>query len=463
MDANFSLKEVTTTMRVSVFGAGYVGLVTAICLAEIGHHVVCVDIDPKKITDLNQGIAPIYEEGLQPLLEQHLQTQQIQFTDDPEHAIKHGDVQFIAVGTPLNAQGEVNLDYIYQVATQIAQHMQQDCTVVMKSTVPPGTAHAVTKHIAHILDQRSAEYSFDVASNPEFLQEGTAIQQFMYPDRIIIGAENINTIQTLHDLYQPILKTKEQFVIMNKPSAELTKYAANSLLATKVSFMNEISQIAEQVGANIDSVKQGVGMDYRINPRFLNAGCGFGGSCFPKDIMTLIATARSHQVKPYVLESVIQRNLDQQQLLFRKVHQYFNGNLNDKTIALWGLTFKPNTDDIRCSTSRILVELFCQAGTTIRAYDPLGMDNFAKLYPDNQQLIFCSSPLDAIDQADVLVIATEWPEFKRVPLKAIEQRLNYNAIFDGRNIFHEEVHKHNIEYFGIGVEQRHQVVNSIKT
>ncbi len=438
-------------MKVSVFGAGYVGLVTAVCLAEIGHSVICIDNDQAKIDLLNQGICPIYESELQPLLDKHL-SKQLFFSTDASRAIVDTDLLMIAVGTPLNKADDVNLDYVYQVATTIAYQLNYPCSVILKSTTPPGTANALTQYVNGILKQRNCNFSVDVATNPEFLQEGTAVQQFMYPDRIIIGAEDIKTIQLMHDLYRPITKDKNQLLIMDKASAELTKYASNALLATKVSFMNEISQIAEAVGANINSVKMGVGQDYRINPLFLNAGCGFGGSCFPKDIMTLIAMAKQHQIEPYVMESVIKRNLSQQKLLFHKVSAYFQRQLKGKTIALWGLTFKPNTDDIRCSTSQVLIDLFLKAGSIVRAFDPMGMDNFAKHYDDQLRLQLCSSPLDALDKADVLVITTEWHQFKKIPLAEIKQRLHYNAIFDGRNIFnYEETKRHQLNYFGIGM------------
>ncbi|OGO91212.1 MAG: hypothetical protein A3F10_01960 [Coxiella sp. RIFCSPHIGHO2_12_FULL_42_15] len=438
-------------MKVSVFGAGYVGLVTAVCLAKIGHTVICIDNDQNKIHLLAEGISPIYEAGLEPLLNKFLSTKNIQFTGDPLKAIENSDLMIIAVGTPLDERGNANLSYVYQVTQTIAEHLNHSCVIVLKSTSPPGTSETLTRYLHHQLKKKNLNIHCDVASNPEFLQEGTAIQQFMHPDRIIVGADNIHTIQTLYDLYQPLIKNKEQFLIMNKTSAELTKYASNAFLATKVSFMNEISQIAEQVGADIESVRTGMSLDYRINPLFLNAGCGFGGSCFPKDISALLASAQHTDVKPFILESVIKRNLTQQQLLFHKVNRFFEQQLQGKTIALWGLTFKPNTDDVRSATSHILSELFWKAGCFIKAYDPLGMENFSKHYPNHPQLELCSSPLDALENADVLVIVTEWNEFKQVPLAEIKNRLRYNAIFDGRNILQpSDATRHQLIYYGIG-------------
>jgi len=437
-------------MKITVFGAGYVGLVTAICLADIGHQVVCIDNNRNKIEQLIEGIPPIFEEGLQALLTKHLETKNINFTSDPVEAILHGEIIMIAVGTPLK-NDDINLSYLYEVANTIVEHLNHDVIIVMKSTVPPGTTKAIEKHITDLLWQRKFNCAVDFAVNPEFLQEGTAIRQFMHPDRIIVGADKISAIQTLHDLYSPIIKNKEQFLIMDKASAELTKYASNALLATKISFINEISQIAEKVDADIDAVKIGMGMDYRINPLFLRAGCGFGGSCFPKDIMTLIATAKKLDINPYVLEAVIKRNNSQQKLLFHKVKNFFKNHLKNKTIALWGLSFKPHTDDIRCATSHVLTELFWQEDCFIKAYDPLAMENFSQCYPNHPQLELCSSPFDALENADVLVIATEWPEFKQIPLNEIKQYLRYKAVFDGRNIFHpEEARRHNLHYYGVG-------------
>lgn len=438
-------------MKVSVFGAGHIGVVTAVCLAEIGHTVVCTDSDQSKIEQLTAGMTPTYEAGLQPLLNTHLSKKTIAFTNDLMMAIQHGDVLIITVETPPDVNGHANLTYVYEAAKTIAENANRHCIVALKTTTPPGTADILTQYIERKLQLRQANITIDVASNPEFVQEGTAVQQFLHPDRIIVGANNIHTIQLLFDLYQPLIHEKEQFLIMNKASAELSKYAMNSFLATKMSFINEISQIAEQIGADMESVQNGLSKDYRINPLTLAAGCDFGDACFAKDITALITTAQNFQIKPYVLEAVIKRNLTQQQILFYKVDHFFQHRLQSKTIAFWGLSSKQSDDDPYFATSHILADLFWKAGCTIRAYDPLGMENFAKHYPDHTQLELCSSPIDALDGADVLVIITAWNEFKQVPLTEIHQRLHFKAIFDGKNIIEpSEASRYQLLYYGIG-------------
>ena len=439
-------------MKVSVFGAGYVGLVSAVCLAKIGHDVVCVDNNAEKIHNLKRGIPPIYEQGLEELLKAELAQGSLTFTTKSIDALKEVEIIMVAVGTPLTEELDIDLTYVNQVIASIAEELSQEALIVLKSTVPPGTSQQLNRILNKRLAERQLAITVDVANNPEFLQEGNAIQQFMQADRIIIGASIVATIERLKKLYQPLLEKQVPLLVMDKASAELTKYAANAFLASKVSFINEISQIADKVGANIQSVAMGMGKDYRINPRFLNAGCGFGGSCFPKDIMTLIAIAKKLELEPQVLESVIARNTLQQRWLFDQVSKFFKGNLRAKTIALWGLTFKPNTDDVRYATSHVITDLFCQAGCHVRAYDPLGSDNFAKMHQEQKNLTVCQSAIDALETANILVISTEWRQFTKVDLSVIKAKLSDAAIFDGRNLLDSDAVKaQGFYYCGVGV------------
>ncbi len=440
-------------MQVTVYGAGYVGLVTAVCLAEIGHDVLCIDIDSKKITDLHNGILPIYEADLENLLHTNQQQKRIQFTMDQQAAVAFGNIHMIAVGTPSRANGSVNLDYVDAIAHTIGQYRTTDCIVVNKSTVPPGTAERVDNIINATAAKFANNFMVTVVSNPEFLQEGTAVNQCMHPDRILIGTTSMAAAELMRHFYQPLLlEHPERFLIMNPRSAELTKYAANALLATKISFINEISQIAECVGADIQEIKCGMALDYRINPAFLNVGCGFGGSCFPKDLAGLKCIAQDHQFNPIMISAVIQRNYEQQQLLFKKLNIFFQNKLQNKTIALWGLAFKPHTDDIRNASSQALIDALLAAGTIIQAYDPLAMPATKAHYADKlEQLHFADSALAALQQADALVLVTEWPQFQEHALTTIYQYLKAPVIFDGRNIFDPlEASKLGFHYFGIG-------------
>lgn len=439
-------------MKVSVFGAGYVGLVTAVCLAKIGHHVICIDNNAEKINKLNQGIPPLYEQGLETLLKTELAKGLLRFSLTAADALKDAELVMIAVGTPLSETGDIDLSFINQVITSVGKQLNSETLLVLKSTVPAGTAQALTQSLNSQLAERGLTIKVDVVSNPEFLQEGNAIEQFMQPDRIIIGADEPASIATLKKLYQPLLEEQVPLLVMDKASAELSKYASNALLATKISFINEISQIADKVGADIELVAAAVGQDYRINPRFLKAGCGFGGSCFPKDIMTLIAAARKLGVQPHLLESVMTRNALQQRCLFDAVNNFFKADLQGKTIALWGLTFKPNTDDVRYASSHIIAALFWEAGCCINAYDPLGSENFAKMHAAQSALRICRSALDALESADVLLVCTEWPEFAEADLALIKTKLTHAAIFDGRNLFDaEKLKKAGFYYYGIGI------------
>jgi len=421
-------------MKVTVYGAGYVGLVTAVCLAEIGHAVCCLEVDADKVAGLTQGRLPIYEEGLEALLHHNQAREGIYFTLDAEEAVSYGEIHMIAVGTPSREDGSVNLDYIDVIAETIGRYRKTPCFVVNKSTVPPGTAERVHRII---MEAAGAALSVQVLSNPEFLQEGSAIQQCLHPDRILIGTNSQVAVEKMRELYAPLIAdTPERFVVMSTRSAELVKYASNGLLATKISFINEMSQIAECVGADIEEVKQGMALDYRINPAFLNAGCGFGGSCFPKDLAGLAQIALDHAFTPSVISAVIERNEAQQRVLFKKISTYFKYDLSGKTIAIWGLAFKPNTDDIRSASSQVLIDALLAAGVSVQAYDPLAMEPMAAHYKDAViQPHFSASALAALNGADALVIVTEWPEFKNIALHTIYQALNAPVMFDGRNMF----------------------------
>ena len=438
-------------MKVSIYGAGYVGLVTGVCFAEIGHDVCCADVDVNKITRLQQGILPIHEENLEVLLNKNAQASRIHFTCDMQQAVNHGIVQIIAVGTPSNTDGSADLQHVNAVAEKIGELMTAYRCVINKSTVPVGTAGRVETIILKQLKQRDLTVEFDVVSNPEFLREGQAVKDCLSPDRIVIGAQTKKAISVMEELYFSFINNGSAILCMDTASAELTKYAANAFLATKVSFINEISQIAERIGANIHAIKKGIGMDSRINEKFLNAGCGFGGSCFPKDLNALKNTAESSGYNPLILNAVLQTNLQQQKFLFHKIYHYFNNDVKNKTIALWGLSFKPNTDDVRCATSRILMEMLWDAGTTVQAYDPLAMGNIRRMYPLEKKLILCESAMDAARGSDALIIVTEWSEFEKINLYALKQILNFPVVFDGRNIFDaNKVREAGLEYFGIG-------------
>lgn len=434
-------------MKVSIYGAGYVGLVTGVCFAELGHDVCCVDIDASKINALKHGKLPIYEEQLESLLQRN----NIAFTTDFEKAVLHGTIQMIAVGTPAQPDGSADLQYVKAVAMQIGKYLQHDVCVVNKSTVPVGTAALVKKIIAEQLAQRRKQIDFDVVSNPEFLREGRAVKDCLSPDRIIVGAETEKALTRMQELYRPLIEKKHLFLTMDIASAELTKYAANAFLATKVSFINEMSQIAERVGANIHAIKKGIGSDLRINEKFLNAGCGFGGSCFPKDICALKNIAIAHDYDPLILNAVLKINDQQQQLLFQKIQHYFHGNAKGKIIALWGLAFKANTNDVRSASSRVLMEQLWKAGAFVQAYDPLAMEEIRHLYKTELKLKLCDSAEAALQHADILVLVTEWNVFKNPNFEKIKNTLKYPAIFDGRNLYDGPwLRKMGFDYFGVG-------------
>ncbi|MCW9078142.1 MAG: UDP-glucose/GDP-mannose dehydrogenase family protein [Gammaproteobacteria bacterium] len=422
-------------MKVTVFGSGYVGLVTGACLAEVGNKVICVDVDPAKIDLLNSGGVPIYEPGLTEMVKRNREAGRLMFTTDAKTGVDFGQIQFIAVGTPPDEDGSADLQYVLAVAESIAEHMNDFKVVVDKSTVPVGTGDKVAARIRETLTQRNAKIEFDVVANPEFLKEGAAISDFMKPDRIVVGTENPRSIQVMRELYGPFNRNHERLLFMDIRSAELTKYAANSMLATKISFMNELSNIAEILGADIEKVRIGIGSDPRIGFQFIYPGCGYGGSCFPKDVQALEKTALQVGYRPELLHAVESVNHHQKELLFNKISDYFDGRLSGKTVALWGLAFKPNTDDMRAASSRALMEALWDAGASVRAFDPVASEEAERIYGQREDLHLCANADEALDGADVLAVVTEWIEFRSPDFQEIREKLNYPAIFDGRNIY----------------------------
>jgi len=439
-------------MKVSIYGAGYVGLVTAACLAEIGHDVLCADVDADKIASLRDGVSPIYEPGLEELLARHASNGRLRFTTDLQETVAFGLVQFIAVGTPSLENGAANLSAVFAVAQLIGSHVADYCVVVDKSTVPVGTAKKVSEIIHQAIAARAAKIDVAVVSNPEFLKEGAAINDFMFPDRIVLGCSDEKSGKLLRELYTPLIdKAPNKWVVMDILSAELTKYAANAMLATRISFMNEISQVAEAIGADIEQIRLGIGSDKRIGPYFLNAGCGYGGSCFPKDVRALLSTARDAGVNMPLLQAVEHVNEQQKTVLFSKLNRLFNYDLKGKVIALWGLAFKPNTDDIREATSRVLCEALWVQGARVQAYDPVAVEEFRHTYGERADMHYCVSKEQTLEGADALVIVTEWDEFRAPDWSLIKTTLKQPIIVDGRNLFDpQQVHALGIHYYAIG-------------
>jgi UDPglucose 6-dehydrogenase len=438
-------------MNVTIYGSGYVGLVTAACLAQVGNRVVCVDIDAERIKKLQQCIVPIHEPGLKELIQTNLEATRINFTLDADEGIEHGLFQFIAVGTPPDEDGSADLQYVLKVAETIGQGMNEYKVIVNKSTVPVGTAEKVSKTIKNELEQRNASIEYDVVSNPEFLKEGAAIEDFMKPDRIIVGVENPRTAELMRALYAPFNRSHDRVHIMEPASAELTKYAANAMLATKISFINELANIAERLGADIEEVRLGIGSDPRIGYQFIYPGCGFGGSCFPKDVKALQHIAKQVDLEPTLVSAVDRVNQNQKQVLFNKINRYFNGNLKDKVIALWGLAFKPNTDDMREASSRVLMEALWNAEAKVQAYDPVAMNECKRIYGDHPKLVLCEEKDETLKNADALVLVTEWNEFKSPDFDAIKKSLTEAVIFDGRNIYEPTLMQQlGIKYYAIG-------------
>ncbi|GAA0262223.1 UDP-glucose dehydrogenase family protein [Rhodanobacter caeni] len=438
-------------MKVTIFGTGYVGLVTGACLAEMGNQVICVDIDASKVERLNRGEIPIYEPGLEPIVRSNRAEGRLGFTTDAVAAVAHGEIIFIAVGTPPDEDGSADLQYVLSVARTIGAHLDRYAVVVNKSTVPVGTADRVRATISQVLESRGLEVPFDVVSNPEFLKEGAAVEDCLKPDRIVVGASSERAVSMLRRLYAPFNRSHDRMVVMDERSAELTKYAANAMLATKISFMNEIANIAERVGADVELVRQGIGSDPRIGHHFIYPGAGYGGSCFPKDVQALERTARSHGYDARLLAAVEAVNHDQKAKLFELISRHFDGQLAGKTIALWGLAFKPNTDDMREAPSRRLMEALWQAGANVRAFDPEARAETARQYGERHDLVLCEHAYDALQGADVLAIVTEWKMFRSPDFSRIRSLLKTPAIFDGRNLYEPAaVEAAGLAYYGMG-------------
>jgi UDPglucose 6-dehydrogenase len=438
-------------MKVTIFGSGYVGLVTGACLAEVGNKVMCVDVDPAKIDLLNSGGIPIFEPGLTDMVARNREAGRLMFTTDPKAGVEFGQIQFIAVGTPPDEDGSADLQYVLAVAESIAEHMTGFKVVVDKSTVPVGTGDKVAQRIHETLGKRGVDIEFDVVSNPEFLKEGAAIGDFMKPDRIVVGTENSRSIAIMRQLYAPFNRNHERLLFMDIRSAELTKYAANAMLATKISFMNELSNLAEILGADIEKVRIGIGSDPRIGFQFIYPGCGYGGSCFPKDVQALEKTATDVGYQPALLHAVESVNKRQKELLFKKISEYFDGDLGGKTIALWGLAFKPNTDDMRAASSRTLMEALWEAGATVRAFDPVAHEEARRIYGDRADLHICAHAEEALDGADALAVVTEWIEFRSPDFDKVRSSLRHPVIFDGRNIYDPNaVSAAGLTHFSIG-------------
>jgi len=438
-------------MDVTIFGSGYVGLVSGTCLAEVGNNVVCVDVDQRKIDMLNNGQVPIYEPGLDQMIERNVKEGRLSFTTDIDKAVKHGLFQFIAVGTPPDEDGSADLQYVRAVAKSIGEHMDEYRVIIDKSTVPVGTADKVRETVLEALQTRNLNLEFDVVSNPEFLKEGDAIDDFMKPDRIVIGTDNPRTTELLRALYAPFNRNHDRLVAMDIRSAELTKYAANSLLATKITFMNELANLAERLGADIENVRLGIGSDPRIGYHFIYPGCGYGGSCFPKDVSALEKTAKQVGYDAKLLTAVESVNNKQKTILFDRINNYFNGDLKGKTIAMWGLSFKPNTDDMRDAPSRVLMEALWAAGASVRAYDPEAMEETKRIYGQREGLTLCEEPMDVFDGADAMTLLTEWRIFRSPDFDAIKNALSSPVIFDGRNVYNPSLlAEMGFDYYGMG-------------
>ncbi len=438
-------------MKVTVFGIGYVGLVQGAVLADAGHDVMCVDIDSQKIEDLKNGIVPIFEPGLVPIVEQNYKEGRLQFTTDATEGVDHGQIQFIAVGTPPDEDGSADLKYVLAVAETIASHMTGTKIIVDKSTVPVGTADKVKNKVAEILKSRNETIEFHVVSNPEFLKEGAAVSDCTKPDRIVVGTDSDYVEEMMRELYAPFNRNHDRMLFMDVRSAELTKYAANCMLATKISFMNEMSNIAEKLGANIEAVRHGIGSDSRIGYSFIYPGCGYGGSCFPKDVQALIRTTEGIGYDAKVLKSVEAVNYRQKEILFDKVFAHFKGNLHNKIIALWGLSFKPNTDDMREAPSRVLMEALWKEGAKVQAFDPEAMQECQRIYGQHDSLTLMGTAEAALKNADALVTVTEWQQFRAPDFDLIKNTLSSPVIFDGRNMYNpKRLAQQGITYYSIG-------------
>ena len=422
-------------MKITVIGTGYVGLVTGTCLAEVGNEVLCLDVDPKKIATLKAGGIPIYEPGLQDMVKRNVEAGRLFFTTDIEESVAFGQIQFIAVGTPPDEDGSADLQYVVAAARNIGRHMTATKLVVDKSTVPVGTADKVKAALQEELAKRGVAIEFSVASNPEFLKEGAAVDDFMKPDRIVIGTDSEQATALLRQLYAPFQRNHDRLTVMDVRSAELTKYAANAMLATRISFMNELAVLAEKLGADIEQVRHGIGSDPRIGYHFLYAGCGYGGSCFPKDVQALRRTGQENGIALRVLDAVEEANEAQKQILVNKLTAKLGKDLKGKRFAMWGLAFKPNTDDMREAPSRAMLEALWAMGASVAAYDPAAMEETHRVYGDRADLTLVESPMDALDGADALLIVTEWKVFRSPNFDAMKALLKAPLIFDGRNLY----------------------------
>ena len=440
-------------MKITVVGTGYVGLVSGACLSEVGIEVTCVDIDQKKIDNLKEGILPIYEPGLEELVKRNYQKGRLNFSTDLGDAIRGSEAAFIAVGTPPGEDGSADLKYVLAVADEIGKSMTNYLVVITKSTVPVGTAEKVRGSVAKALDLRNVDFDFDVASNPEFLKEGAAIEDFMKPDRIVVGVDSKEAQKIMDKLYRPFTLNGHPVIFMDIPSAEMTKYAANAMLATKISFMNDIANLCEIMGADVNLVRRGIGTDPRIGNKFIYPGIGYGGSCFPKDVKALARTGRENGHVMRILEAVEEVNNAQKSVIFNKINAYFGGNLQGKTIAFWGLSFKPNTDDMREAPSVVIANLLLEAGATVRAYDPVAMEEAKHQLGD--RITYCDSDMESVQGADALALITEWSEFRVPNWTKVGEAMKNKVVFDGRNLYRREILIENgYDYYGIGMGEK---------
>lgn len=438
-------------MKITIIGTGFVGLPMAGAMAEVGNHVMCMDTDERKIEMLRNGEMPIYEPGLEPMIKKNTKAGRIEFTSDPKVAVAHGEVLFIAVGTPPDEDGSADLQYVLAVAKSIGENMKGYKVVVDKSTVPVGTADKVKAEIQKQLDKRKKKIKFDVVSNPEFMAEGRAVADFKSPDRIVVGTDSVKALKMLRELYAPFNRNHERLIEMDVKSAELTKYAANAILATKISFMNDLARLSEKLGTDIEAVRRGIGSDPRIGHHWIYPGPGYGGACFPKDVKAIVKTAKDHGHDLRILRMVEAVNADQKKFLFEKISAHFGKELKGKTIAVWGLAFKANTDDMREASSRVLMEHLWKAGAKVRAFDPQAMPEAKRIYGERKDLVLCESAEDALEGSDALAILTEWEVFRSPEFRDIKKRLNNPVIFDGRNLYDPaEMKKRGFTYYGIG-------------
>lgn len=440
-------------MKISIVGTGYVGLVTGTCFADTGVNVTCVDIDQKKINNLKKGVVPIYEPGLETMIKNNVEKGRLHFSTSLKESLDQAEVIFIAVGTPPGEDGSADLSHVLAVASEIGKHITQSMVVVTKSTVPIGTAEKVRAAISAELENRNTKVPFFVASNPEFLKEGNAIDDFLKPDRIVVGTDSEEAEKVIRRLYKPFLLNNHPILFMDIPSAELTKYAANSMLATKITFMNDIANFCELVGADVNMVRKGIGSDSRIGNKFIYPGIGYGGSCFPKDVKAIIRTANAYNYPLRLLQAVEDVNEDQKRIMAKKVRKYFGNDIKGKTFSLWGLSFKPNTDDMREAPSRVIIKELLEGGAKVKAYDPVAMEEAKKDFGNS--ITYGQDPYDVLIDSDGLLLLTEWPEFRIPNYNVMSKLMKQKVVFDGRNIYDmNEMNEHGFDYFGIGRSQK---------